>query len=268
MINGKSSRRSWSWAARAYAALFFAFLYIPIIVLVILSFNNSPVTGFPLRGFTWDLYRDAFAGGILLTALWNSVEVGLLSALTGTAFALMVALGMRARFPMQSAILPTLLLPIVMPGVVTGVVMLVFFGLIDWRYGLWPTVYIVHVTWVLPFAFLTLYPRMHKLDRAVEEAAMDLGATPLTVFRRITFPLIRPGVIATLLFAFTLSFDEFIRTLFVSGSQRTMPVHLWILVTEQAAPFLPAVGVIIMVITLSVAILGFAASSRTRVVST
>jgi ABC-type spermidine/putrescine transport system permease subunit II len=109
---------------------------------------------------------------------------------------------------------------------------------------------------------------MHMLDRAVEEAAMDLGATPLTVFRRITFPLIRPGVIATFLFAFTLSFDEFIRTLFVSGSQRTMPVHLWILVTEQAAPFLPAVGVIIMVITLSVAILGFAASSRTRAVST
>lgn len=96
---------------------------------------------------------------------------------------------------------------------------------------------------------------------------MDLGATPLTVFRRIIFPLIRPGVVATCLFAFTLSFDEFIRTLFVSGSQRTIPVHLWILVTEEAAPFLPAVGVVIMVLTLTLAGLGFAVSSRTRLVS-
>jgi ABC-type spermidine/putrescine transport system permease subunit II len=264
----KRFRRLWPWAARAYAGLFFAFLYIPIVVLVILSFNDSVVTGFPLRGFTWDLYAEAFAGGVLLTALWNSMQVGIASALTATVLALMVALGMRARFPLQNAILPALLLPIVMPGVVTGIVMLVFFGLIDWRYGLWPTTYIVHVTWVLPFAFLTLYPRMHKLDRSIEEAAMDLGATPFTVFRRIVFPLIQPGVIATFLFAFTLSFDEFIRTLFVSSSQRTMPVHLWILVTEQAARFLPAVGVIIMAFTLSAAILGFVVSSRTRTAST
>ncbi len=262
---GERIRRPWSWAARGYAALFFAFLYVPIVVLVVLSFNSSPVTGFPLRGFTWDWYAEALAGGVLLTSLWNSMKIGFASALTGTALALMVVLGMRSRFPLRDAILPVLLLPIVMPGIVTGVVMLVFFGLINWRYGLWPTTYIVHVTWVLPFAFLTLYPRMHKLDRSIEEAAMDLGATPLTVFRRIIFPLIRPGVMATFLFAFTLSFDEFIRTLFVSGSQRTMPVHLWVLVTEEAAPFLPAVGVIIMILTLSAASLGFAVSSRTRV---
>jgi spermidine/putrescine transport system permease protein len=258
-------RRSvWFWAARGYAALFFAFLYVPILVLVALSFNASPVTGFPLRGFTLDWYEEAFAGGVLLTALWNSMKVGLASAFTGTALALMVVLGMRSRFRLRGAILPVLLMPIVMPGIVTGIVMLVFFGLMNWRYGLWPAAYIVHVTWVLPFAFLTLYPRMHKLDRSIEEAAMDLGATPLKVFQRIILPLIRSGVIATFMFAFTLSFDEFIRTVFVSGSQRTIPVHLWVLVTEQAAPFLPAVGVIIMVLTLSVASLGFAVSSRAR----
>jgi ABC-type spermidine/putrescine transport system permease subunit II len=254
----------WSWAARGYATLFFSFLYVPILVLVALSFNDSPVTGFPLRGFTWGWYEEAFAGGVLLTALWNSMKIGFASALTGTLLALLVVLGMRARFRLRGAILPVLLIPIVMPGIVTGIVMLVFFGLMNWRYGLWPAAYIVHVTWVLPFAFLTLYPRAHKLDRSIEEAAMDLGATPLKVFQRIIFPLIRPGVVATFLFAFTLSFDEFIRTVFVSGSQRTMPVHLWVLVTEQAAPFLPAVGVIVMVLTLSVASLGFAVSSRTR----
>ena len=90
---------------------------------------------------------------------------------------------------------------------------------------------------------------------------MDLGALPFTVFRRVTFPLIRPAMIATALFAFTLSFDEFVRTFFVVGTQRTVPVHLWILVTEEVAPFLPAVGVIIMLLTLTTAALGFASSS-------
>ena len=129
------------------------------------------------------------------------------------------------------------------------------------RLGLFPTTLIVHVTWVLPFAFLSLYPRLVGLDRSIEEAAMDLGAMPFTVFRRVTFPIIRPAVVATALFAFTLSFDEFVRTFFVVGTHRTVPVHLWILVTEEVAPFLPAVGVIIMLLTLTTAALGFAASS-------
>ena len=91
---------------------------------------------------------------------------------------------------------------------------------------------------------------------------MDLGAPPLTVFRRIVLPLIRPGIVATAMFAFTLSFDEFIRTLFVAGNDRTVPVHLWSLLSDQMAPFLPAVGVVVMGVSVLVSLLGFAASAR------
>jgi len=250
----------WDLARVVYTVAFFMFLYVPIIVLCVLSFSNSSVIGFPIHSFTTNWYRVALASGVLVDALVNSVRVGVASAFVGTALALMVVLGLR-NFPRVSTVLlPLMILPIVMPAVVTGVIMLIFFGLTGVRFGLFPTTFVVHVTWVLPFAFLALYPRLEGLDRSLEEAAMDLGARPLMVFRRIVLPLIRPAVISTLLFTFTLSFDEFVRTFFVIGSQRTVPVHLWILITEEVAPFLPAVGVIVMAVTLTTAALGFASS--------
>jgi ABC-type spermidine/putrescine transport system permease subunit II len=249
------------WALAAYGVVFFCFLYVPMFVLFVLSFNDSPVVGFPIRTLTTAWYRQALADGVLIDALWNSATLGIASSVIGTALALTAVLGLR-RLPRLAAFaLPFVVLPIVMPAIVTGVVMLIFFGFTGVRLGLFPTTLIVHVTWVLPFAFLSLYPRLVGLDRSIEEAAMDLGALPFTVFRRVTFPLIRPAMIATALFAFTLSFDEFVRTFFVVGTQRTVPVHLWILVTEEVAPFLPAVGVIIMLLTLTTAALGFASSS-------
>jgi len=260
--NGIRPPSSWAFVRLVYVALFFVFFYVPILVLVVLSFNDSPVMGFPLRSFTTGWYLDAVADGALISGLLNSFQLGLSSAALGTAFALMAILGLRYHFRFAHAVMPLLVLPIVMPGVVTGVMMLVFFGLAGVNDGLWPATFVVHVTWVLPFAFLTLHPRLYGFDRSIEEAAMDLGARPLIVFRRIVLPLISPAIFSTFLFAFTLSFDEFVRTFFVVGSQRTVPVHLWILVTEQVAPFLPAVGVIIMLLTLSVAGIGFIAFAR------
>lgn len=255
----RSSR--WEIAKAAYTAIFFAFLYVPMLVLILLSFNNSPVVGFPVRGMTTDWYSEAVSNGVLLSALWNSAKVGIASSVAGTALALTAVLGLRRLPGLASAMLPLIILPIIMPAIVTGVIMLIFFGVSGIKFGLFPTTFIVHVTWVLPFAFLSLYPRLEGFDRSIEEAAMDLGAKPLVVFVRVTYPLIRPAIISTTLFAFTLSFDEFVRTFFVIGTQRTVPVHLWILVTEEVAPFLPAVGVIIMIITLSVAAVGFVSSS-------
>ena len=174
----------------------------------------------------------------------------------------MAALGLRHEFRGRSLVIPAMLLPIITPGIVSGVILLVFFGVTGIPYGLWTGTLVAHITWVLPFAFLTLYPRLHGFDRSIEEAAMDLGATPWVVFRRIVLPLIQPALVATILFAFTLSFDEFIRTLFVSGSARTTPVYLWLLIVEQVAPFLPAVGVVIMAVSIVVAAAGFWVSSR------
>lgn len=247
---------------RGYAGLFYALLYVPIAVMVLLSFNDSQIMGFPLKGFTLRWYGEAFTAGDLPRALFNSFAVGISAALIATALALMVALGLRHGVPFRSAVMAMILIPIITPGIVSGVLLYVTFGVVGAPYGLSTAVLAAHVTWVLPFAFLTLYPRLHRFDRSIEEAAMDLGATPWVVFRRVILPLIRPAIIATLLFSFTLSFDEFIRTLFVVGSQRTTPVFLWLLIAEQMAPFLPAVGVVIMLISVVVAGVGFWVSGR------
>ena len=252
---------------RLYAGAFFGFLYLPIAVLVVLSFNNSAVIGFPLRGFTLGWYQQVFSDSNFFTALLKSFGVGLVSSVMATGLALMAALGLRKRFRGQQWVVPVMLMPIIIPGIVSGALLLVFFGITGVPYGLWTGALVAHVTWVLPFAFLTLYPRLSAFDQALEEAAMDLGANPWVVFQRIVFPLIRPAVIATVLFSFTLSFDEFVRTLFVIGAERTTPVYLWVLIVEQTAPFLPAAGVIIMLISVAVAALGFWVSARSSQVT-
>lgn len=248
----------------AYAALFYAFLYLPIVLLIVLSFNDSQLIGLPFRGVTLRWYVEVAATPDLVRAIVNSTILGAASAVGSTLLALLLALAFRSEFPGKALLMKALLLPILIPGVVGGIVYLITFGLVGVPLGLWPAALIAHITWVLPFAFLTLFPRLHAFDRSIEEAAMDLGATPWLVFQRIVLPLIRPGIIATAMFAFTLSFDEFIRTLFVVGNDRTVPVHLWTLLSEHMAPFLPAVGVIVMTISVLVSLAGFLIVDRAR----
>jgi ABC-type spermidine/putrescine transport system permease subunit II len=245
-----------------YAGLFYAFLYVPILLLIALSFNDSATIGLPFKGGTLEWYREVFGSAQMLRAIGNSVALGMASAVIATLLALSLAIGFRENFPFKNLLMKMILLPMLVPGIVGGVIYLMFFGYGGIEFGVWTTALPVHVTWVLPFAFLTLFPRLHGFDRSLEEAAADLGATPMVVFRRVTFPLIKPGVVATAMFAFTLSFDEFIRTLFVIGSQRTVPVHLWTLLSDQMAPFLPAVGVVIMAISMLVSLAGFAVSAH------
>jgi len=247
-----------------YAVAFCAFLYVPILLLVALSFNDSQITGLPFKAFTMRWYVQVFNSTEMLLAIGSSVALGILSAFIATTLALLLALGFRYEFPLKGLLMKIILMPVLIPGIVGGVIYLIFFGYGQVPFGLWTTALPVHITWVLPFAFLTLFPRMHGLDRSLEEAAADLGARPSTVFFRIILPIIKPGVVATTMFAFTLSFDEFIRTLFAIGSQRTIPVHLWSLLSDQMAPFLPAVGVIIMMISMIVSLIGFSLSARSN----
>jgi ABC-type spermidine/putrescine transport system permease subunit II len=140
--------------------------------------------------------------------------------------------------------------------------LLMFFGYFNVHFSLWTTVTVAHVNWVLPFAFLTLYPRVHAFDRSLEEAAMDLGARRVEVFRYVIMPIIRPALIATFLFSFSLSFDEFIRTLFVSGYERTIPVMFWTMVVDELAPQLPAMAVLIILISALTSLVGALAATR------
>lgn len=252
----------WNTLLWIYVVVFFLFLYGPLLTLVAFSVNDSEVVALPFRGFTLKWYAVVFSTPPVIQSLINSFVIAVIAASVATALGLMLALGFREEFRLKSLLLRVVLLPIVVPGIIGGIVLLLFFGYFEMPFGLYSTVLVAHITWALPFAFLTLYPRLHRFDRSIEEAAMDLGARPFTVFRRIVLPMAKPAIYATFLFTFTLSFDEFVRTLFVIGTDRTIPVHVWSLVIEQIAPYLPAMGVVIMLISVLASLIGLTVSAR------
>jgi spermidine/putrescine transport system permease protein len=174
----------------------------------------------------------------------------------------LLALAFRRPFPGNRLTFYLIIAPIVVPGVVSGVILFVFFSLLKIPLSLWTTALVAHVTWVLPFSFLSLYPTVHRFDKSLEEAASDLGATRGVVFRRIVFPLIRPGIIAAWLFAFSLSFDEFVRTLFLAGFDRTLPVQFWYMIVESLSPEAPAMAVVIIVVSVVASLAGALVSRR------
>jgi ABC-type spermidine/putrescine transport system permease subunit II len=217
-----------------------------------------------LVGWTTRWYARIMASPVLLKALANSFAVGAAAAAIATMFALLLSFAFRGKFAGKTLVFNLVLLPIVVPGIVAGIMLLIFFGYLGIRPGLFTTVLVAHVNWVLPFAFLTLYPRVSQFDRALEEAAMDLGARPLAVFRRVVFPILSPALAATALFSFSLSFDEFVRTIFVIGFDRTIPVAFWGLVVDELAPYLPAMAVIIIGVSLMASSLGYLFARRTE----
>jgi ABC-type spermidine/putrescine transport system permease subunit II len=245
-----------------YAALIYTFLYAPVFMVTILSFNDSEVVGLPLRGFTAEWFWVVFTRADLVTPMVNSLLLGIATATIGTTLAMLLAMAFRRPFPGNNVLFYFIIAPIVVPGVVSGVILLIFFGLIGIRPSLWTTVLAAHVTWVLPFAFLSLYSRLHQFDQSLEEAAADLGAPRWMIFRRIVFPLISPGVVAAFLFAFSLSFDEFVRTLFLTAFDRTLPVQFWYMVIESLSPEAPALAVVIIVVSVAASAAGTIIASR------
>ncbi len=263
--DGKVSGRFPGWGPVllwGYALAMYIFLYVPILILGIFSVNNSAVVAFPLSGFTLRWYRSALTDPVLLSSFRQSVSLGIVTALISTSAALLLALAFRHGFRGQGVVFHLILVPLIIPGIVSGIVLLVLFGVLGIDLSVWWTVLPAHITYTLPFAFLSLYPRIHGLDPSLEEAAMDLGAERWETFRRVTFPLIRPGLVAAGLFAFSLSFDEFIRTYFLVGTQRTLPVHVWTMLVETLSPEVTALAVLIVVISVSCSLTGFAFARR------
>jgi ABC-type spermidine/putrescine transport system permease subunit II len=246
----------------AYAAVFFVCLYAPLVMIVVLSFNNSRIIGFPWAGFTTRWYDVVAHSEALRAAIANSIYIGVAAAGISTGLALLLALAFRHEFRGKRMLLYLIIMPIIVPGIIGGVVLLIFFGYLGVRPSLFTTVLVAHVNWVLPFAFLTLYPRLHKFDRQIEEAAMDLGARGWDVFWKIVFPIVRPALLATALFSFSLSFDEFIRTIFTVGSDRTIPVQFYVLIVEELTPELPAMAVCVVALTVFASLIGFAFQRR------
>lgn len=214
-----------------FFAFFLVFLYLPTLLLAIFSFNTSEIVAFPLEGFTVDWYQRAWANAELKKALVASIWVGLCVAAIATLIGLLVSYALARRaFRGKTVISALVLLPLVVPTVVFGVALLVLFRpdnpVIPIPLGLW-AVLIGHVVIALPFSVLLLLPRIASIDRRLEEAAQDLGASWLTTIRRVILPLITPALISSLLVCFVISIDEVVIASFLVQDQVTLPVYVY-----------------------------------------
>lgn len=240
---------------RVFFALAVVFLYAPIAVLLVFSFNRSPIPSFPLSGFTLRWYHDFLLNGAMRGALETSATVAAMSSVVAVALGILASLALARRgFVGKGVVTAVLLSPLVIPFVVLGVAMLLLFHTLGIQLSIL-TVMIGHVVIVLPYTILVMLPRLQQIDRSLTEAAYDLGAGPLTTFRRVTFPLILPAIVAAFLIAFTTSFDEFALTSFLIGTRSTFPIFLYsALRFPNNLPQVIAVAVIVIMVTLIVVV--------------
>jgi spermidine/putrescine transport system permease protein len=210
-----------------YAIVYLAFLYIPVLFLPLFSFNDSIYIAFPMKGYTTQWYGQLFSNEPLLAALMNSVKVGAVSAVIATILGIFAAKAVtRYRIPGRGPVVSFIMLPLVVPGIIFGVALLILMSRLGIPLSLY-TVTIGHVIVCVPFAMATLIPRFEGFDKSIEEASADLGENAWGTFWRVTLPIVFPGVVASLLLSFTISFDEFIMAFFLSGTDPTLPVFIW-----------------------------------------
>jgi spermidine/putrescine transport system permease protein len=238
-----------------WCAAVLAFLYLPILLLIVFSFNESKLN-IQWEGFTFRWYYELFRNSTIITAFQNSMVVALattcLSTLLGTAGAWLLY---RYRFPYQRVIGLLIFIPVVMPEVLMGVSLLVLFvQFLKLPLGLL-TLIIAHTTFCFPFVLVGVQARLQGLDPSLEEAAMDLGATPLQAFWKVIIPYLMPAIVAGALMAFTLSLDEYIVSVFTSGSQsQTLPLKVYGMAKIGLNPQLNAMSTIFIVVTFIVSI--------------
>ena len=240
---------------RVFFVVLVVFLYAPIAILLIFSFNDSDLPAFPLSGFTLHWYHQFATNPDLKAALETSAVVAVLSSIGAVALGVLASVALaRRRFGGKAAISALLLSPLVIPYVVFGISLLLFFHAVGIPRSI-VTVVIGHIVISLPYTILVLVPRLDQIDVALEEAAYDLGATPLEMFRLIILPLILPAVLSAFLIAFTTSFDEYAVASFVVGTRATFPIFLYsALRFPSNLPQVIAVAVVVMLVSLVVVI--------------
>jgi putative spermidine/putrescine transport system permease protein len=233
---------------RIYTAIVLGFLVIPVLVIVPLSFNDSTYFSYPMSGFTFGWYESLFASLEWRRALLNSLVIGLLSTALATVLGTLAAMGIsRPTFPLRGLIMPLLISPMIIPIVVVAVSLYLVFaplGLTNTYLG----VILAHTALGTPFVVITVTATLMAFDRNLTRAAATLGAAPWTAFRRVTLPLIMPGVATGSVFAFATSFDEVVVILFIGGAeQRTIPRQMWAGIRDQINPSILAMAALLTI---------------------
>lgn len=265
-VSDQNSRRLLRW----FTYGIYVFLYAPIGIVMLLSFTESRIPSFPMKGFTFDWYLQILPPNYdtqIVNGLFTSLKIAILSSVGAGVFGTLTALGMvrgsfESRWLSQRFLNTLFLSPIVVPWVVTGIAMLTLYNLIGIQGTLF-SVILGHVLITMPFVIMVVSSRLYGFDRELEDAAQNLGATELRTFYEVTLPLIMPGIIAGMLFAFTISFDNFTQTFFWVGTNtETLPIVIYSKIRTGLDPTINAIGTLVVLFSLSIALIAEKLSAR------
>ena len=234
-----------------FMVVFVLFLYAPTLLLPIFAFNDSTFIAFPLSGFTFDWFASLGAAVELRGAAINSLIIASISAVTATTLALLASSAtVRYRFPGKGIMIGAIMVPMFLPEIVIGVSLLTVVLLAGFQLSIY-TIIMGHTLICTPFSIAILRSSFQQLDPSMEEASLDLGESRFSTFRRVTLPLIMPGVISSLLIAFTISLDEFVIAFFLSGTEPTLPVYIWSqLRFPRKIPSVMALGTLLLLLSI------------------
>ena len=231
------------------------FLYLPIVVLMVFSFNDNRSLTLPLRGFTLRWYEAFFNNADMLTAIKNSLYVASMATCITVVVGTIAAMALdRVAFPGKTAFRRLVLLPLALPGIITGISMLNLFRVIGFNLSL-ETVILGHATALIAIVVTQVYARLQRFNRRLEEASSDLGARPWQTFFLVTLPNIRSAIIGSALLSFTVSFDEIPVTFFLTGRDNTLPMFIYSTLRRGITPEINAVGTIIVLLSLGLIVL-------------
>lgn len=231
------------------------FLYLPVVVLIVFSFNDNIVTTLPLRGFTLGWYEKLFANSDMMAAIGNSFYVATFATILTLLIGVPAAFALdRAEFPGKAVFRRIVVLPLALPGIITGISMLNMFRVLGFNLSL-ETVILGHATALMAIVLTQVYARLQRFNRRLEEASNDLGARPWQTFLFVTLPNIRSAIIGSALLAFTLSFDEIPVTFFLTGRDNTLPMYIYSTLRRGITPEINAIGTIIIVASLALILL-------------
>ncbi len=249
-MSGDGTIRNSRWLPW-HALAVFGFLYLPIVTLIVYSFNGAGVGGFPPRNLTLDWYRVLFADDAIWASVWNSLLVAAAAVALSLALGIPAALALdRAHFPGKALFRRLVLLPLILPGIITGLSLLMLFRATDVKLSL-TTIILGHGTALISVATTEVFAGLQKLDRPQEEASLDLGANYWQTFWRVTLPNLRLSIIGAGLLIFTLSLDEIAVSFFLIGRDNTLPLEIWGRLRRGITPEINAISAIIFIFSLT-----------------
>lgn len=239
------------FALWVFTALVLAYLVLPILVVIPLSFTSGQLLVFPMPGVSLQWYEDFFTNPLWTGALWNSLFIGVVTTVFATALGTLAALGLHnSKFRFKSVVVALLITPLAAPVVIVAVAMFYFFAMLN-LVGTYTGVILAHTLLALPFVVITVSATLQSYDPNMTRAGASLGGTPAYVFRTVTLPIIAPGIASGALFAFVTSFDEIVVALFVaSPQQRTLPRQIFSGVSESISPTIMAAAVVLLLVSL------------------